>query len=90
MERIQREAARCLMMVSKIVMLRYRERKRSDEVRLEGCDQKEEETSAEEKAVGMKTDSVWRVFLPFPIEAGCRRLSPARWERVWARPLHYL
>lgn len=74
----------------KFLMLRYSKRKRSDEVRLEGCDQKKEETSVEEKALGMKKDLVWRVFLCFPIEAGCGRLSPARRERVWARPLHYL
>lgn len=44
----------------------------------EGCDQKKEETSVEEKARGMKKDLVWRVFPCFPIEAGRRRLSPAR------------
>lgn len=50
---------------------------------LEGCDQKEE-TSVEEKkkkARGVKKDLIWRVFLCFPIEAGCRRLSPARWGK---------
>lgn len=77
-------------MDSKILMLRYSKRKGSDEVRVEGYDQKEEETSVEEKPLGMKKDLVWRVFLRSPIEAGCRRLSLTHWERVWARPLHYL
>lgn len=63
-------------MEGETLMLRYRRRKRSEEVRLDWCDQKKEETSVEEKALGMKTDLVWRVFLRSPIEAGCRRLSP--------------
>ncbi len=77
-------------MEGKTLMDRYSKRKRSDEERVEGYDQKEEETAVEEKALGMKRDLVWRVFLRSPIEAGRRRLSPAHWERVWTRPLHYL
>lgn len=63
-----------------------------DGERIEGRDQKNQkkEETAEEKTPGTEEDLVLRVFLRFPIEARCRRLAPTHWERVCARPLHYL
>lgn len=62
------------------------------EKRGEECDQKEEETSVEEKALGLKEDLVWRVFLCFPIEGQEQTpLSGTLGASLGpARPLHYL